>query len=452
MSVTAGVPPVPSLNLTPGPQGGVRSVFTAQTPEWEFRGYQVGDLRCLTPHLRHPTPSPHSPPPCYPVRVYKWLIRLLVVGAGVGGIIVLRLTVFAPKPIEVRVVAIARGRVEETVTNSKAGTVTARRRAQLSPDIGGRVAAIERREGQAVAAGQVILRLDDSLQRASLDQAQHDLAAARDRQSQACLEADRAARELARYQDPALRQYVSASFIDQLQVAAQAAAAGCRASRAGVDAARARIDALQNEIAKTVIRAPFSGIVARLTVEVGEFITPSPPGVPIPPVVDLLDPSSLYILAPINEVDSSRIRAGQATLVTLDPFPDRKFAGHVVRVAPFVLDILEQNRTVDVEVEIDEAPGGDVLLPGTSADVEIVLSARESVLRIPTAALLEGGKVFIVRDGRLEERLVKTGLRNWEFTEITDGLAEGDQVVMTLDRTDIIAGARVTVTTEPAPR
>jgi len=378
--------------------------------------------------------------------VRKWLIRLLILGAVVGAIVVLRLTVFAPKPIPVRVIAASRGRVEETVTNSKSGTVTARRRAQLSPDIGGRVVALERREGQSVIAGQVILRLDDSLQRTQLDQSQHDLAAARDRQSQACLEADRAARELVRYQDPALRQYVSASFIDQLQVAAQAAAAGCRASRAGVSAAASRIDSIQKELAKTVIRAPFSGIVARLTVEVGEFITPAPPGVPIPPVVDLLDPSSIYIKAPINEVDSARIRSGQAARVTLDPFPDRKFAGHVVRVAPFVLDVLEQNRTVDVEVELDDRPGGDALLPGSSADVEIVLSERDGVLRVPTAALLEGGKVFVVRDGRIEERIVKTGLRNWEFTEITDGLAEGDQVVTTLDRTDIKAGARVTVT------
>jgi HlyD family secretion protein len=139
------------------------------------------------------------------------------------------------------------------------------------------------------------------------------------------------------------------------------------------------------------------------------------------------------------------IRAGQPARVTLDPFPGRAFAGEVVRVAPYVLDVEAQNRTVEIEVELDDAQLAAQLLPGTSADVEVILEVRDGVLRIPTGTLLEGSNVLVVNDGRLVERQVTTGLRNWDFVEITSGLSAGEEVVTTLDRPEIKAGARVRV-------
>ena len=89
-------------------------------------------------------------------------------------------------------------------------------------------------------------------------------------------------------------------------------------------------------------------------------------------------------------------------------------------------------------------PNDENLLIGYSADVEIVHAMRENVLRIPTQTLLEGKRVLFYRaDGVLEERTVTTGLANWEKTEITGGLKEGDQIVMSLDREGVKAGARV---------
>ena len=79
------------------------------------------------------------------------------------------------------------------------------------------------------------------------------------------------------------------------------------------------------QLAFTELRAPFSGTVAEVSTEVGEWITPSPPGVPIPPIIDLLDPASIYVSAPIDEVDSERVKVGQAvgstaTMRRSDPF------------------------------------------------------------------------------------------------------------------------------------
>ncbi len=86
-----------------------------------------------------------------------------------------------------------------------------------------------------------------------------------------------------------------------------------------------------------------------------------------------------------------------------------------------------------------------VFLPGTSADVEVILSTRDDVLRIPTGALIEGNKALILHQGVIEERQLETGLRNWDYTEITGGLTEGDRVVTSLDRVEVQAGARAEI-------
>ena len=128
--------------------------------------------------------------------------------------------------------------------------------------------------------------------------------------------------------------------------------------------------------------------------------------------------------------------------------PGRPFSGRVTRVAPYVLDIQEQNRTFEIEAELTDAGFARTLLPGTSADVEIILNARDNVPRIPSYALLEGNRVLVVRDGKLVGQPVKTGLKNWQFAEITEGLAAGEAIAVSLDRAEVREGARVSIAAE----
>ena len=134
----------------------------------------------------------------------------------------------------------------------------------------------------------------------------------------------------------------------------------------------------------------------------------------------------------------------------MDAYPGRSFAGRLVRLARYVEDREAQNRTFEVEVEFDDAAFVRTLLPGTSADVEVVLDARERVLRVPTYALLQGDRVLVLRGDILASVTVTTGLRNWDFVEVTGGLAEGDRVVVSLDRVEVREGARVRVEAETA--
>jgi HlyD family secretion protein len=365
--------------------------------------------------------------------------------ALVAAFVLLRATVFAPVRVPVRVAPVERGRVEETVTNSRAGTVKARRRAHLSPEVGGKVIALPQREGSRVRAGAVLLRIDDAIPRAQLEVAERELAASQAQREQACLEAERAERERERNARLALEGIVSGEVLDRVASAAQTAQAACKAASAGAARAGAAVQLARVEIGKLVLAAPFDGIVAEVSIEEGEWTMPSPPGLPIPPVIDLIDLGSLYIGAPMDEVDSARIAAGQPARVTVDSHPGRSFAGTVVRVAPYVLDVEAQNRTVDVEVDLADGELTSRLLPGTSADVEIILEVRENVVRVPTTALLEGGRVLVVDSERLAERRVETGIRNWNFTEIREGLTERDRIVTSLDRPEVKAGALVSV-------
>lgn len=361
---------------------------------------------------------------------------------------VLRVTLFAPDPIEVRVEPVERGIVESTVTNSKAGTVEARRRSRIAAEIGGRVVEISHREGAVVVAGEALIRLSDVSLSAQYDLAARGVAVGRSRLEDACLLRDRAGRELKRTQRLAEMNVASEDRLDALQYSFDSARVACQTADAELARARAQRDAAEAELEKTVIKAPFDGIIAEVNVEVGEWVTPSPPLLTSPPVIDLIDPTSIFVSAPMDEVDSGAIRTGLAVKLTVDSRPGQTFAGTVSRVAPYVLDEEAQNRTLEIEISIDDAELAASLLPGTSADAEVILEQRSDVLRVPTSALLRRRAVLVLVDGRLVEREVRLGLRNWQFAEVLSGLALGEQVVVSLDKIEIKAGVRATASSQ----
>ena len=368
------------------------------------------------------------------------LIMLAIVIALAGGGWLLRMTVFAPDPIEVRVAPVERGIVESTVTNSKAGTVEARRRSRIAAEIGGRVIEIAHREGSIVAEGQPLIRLSEVSYLAQLELARQGIAVSESRLEDACLLRDRAGRELKRTQRLAENNAASEDRVDALQYGFDSARVACEAARAELAQARAQHDSAKAELAKTVILAPFAGVVAEVNVEVGEWVTPSPPLLTSPPVIDLIDQTSIFVSAPMDEVDSGAIREGLPVKVTVDSRPGEIFAGRVARVAPYVHDEEAQNRTLEIEVAVDDAEVAATFLPGTSADAEVILESRSNVVRVPTSALMKDRKVLVLEEGELVEREVRLGLRNWQFAEVVSGLEPGELIVVSLDKIEIQAG------------
>ena len=255
--------------------------------------------------------------------------------------------------------------------------------------------------------------------------------------------AETARREAQRQQQLHAQGFVSEARLDASRSEAEARELGCRTARADVTQAQARVAVVATTRERSVLVAPFDGRVAKVVGEVGEYSTPSPPGVPTPPAIDLLDDSCVYVKAPMDEVDAPRLRVGLPVRITIDAQPGRSFPGQVRRIAPVVSAVERQARTVEIEVTFNDPTAPGPLLVGSSTDVEVILGTRTGVLRVPTAALLQGGKSVLVRaaDGRLQERSVQTGLANWEHTEVLQGLQAGEQIVVSLDRAGVQAGA-----------
>lgn len=372
------------------------------------------------------------------------LLALLaaLVGAGIWWLT-------RPKPVEVVVHEVARGTVEATLTNTRAGEIEACQRTRLATIVGGRIDWLGVEEGDRVEAGQVLMRLwhGDLDARAAVNRAQ--LATARQRVHEVCTLADNAEREAARQAQLVRRGFVSASVEERARTEARARRAACDTARADIATAEAQLAATETERQRLVLTAPFAGTVAKISGELGEYSTPSPPGVPTPPAIDLIDDSCLYVKAPMDEIDAPRIQPGLPVRITLEAMPGTVFEGRVKRVAPYITAVERQARTVAVDVDFVRPEEAHGMLVGYSADVEIVLATRADTLRIPTSALREGRRVLVVEGDTLIERELETGVANWAFTEVLSGLAAGERIVTSLERDGVSAGAKVTLQAAP---
>lgn len=347
-----------------------------------------------------------------------------------------------PKPIVLTVAVADVGRVEQTVANTRAGSVMPCRRAKLAPPAGGRIDKLYVKEGDRVRQGQVLLSLWDDDVAARERMSRQQLLTAKAHVREVCELAKASARDAKRAHELHARNFVSQEAVERANADAAAKQASCDSAGTQVAEAEARIQASRADVDRTVLRAPFAGIVAEVNGEVGEYLTPSPPGIPTLPAVDLIDDSCLYVSAPIDEVDAAQIKVGMNARVTLDAYRGKHFPGRVRRIAPYVLAVEKQARTVEVEVEFDSPGEARNLLVGYSADIEIVLDGHDRVVRIPTPALMPGNRVLVLgADGRLQERKIDTGLSNWEYTEVKSGLSRGDRVVTSLEREGVKAGA-----------
>ncbi|WP_260292526.1 efflux RND transporter periplasmic adaptor subunit [Sedimenticola hydrogenitrophicus] len=370
----------------------------------------------------------------------KPLIALLII-AAVGATLIWYFS--RPEALAVTTSAAQLGLVEKTVANTRAGTVKACRRAKLSPGTGGQIAQLDIREGDLVQQGHLLLQLwnKDLMAQIRLSESEARAAAARARA--ACLQAQVSKREADRMQRLHQKGVVSEEAIDKSQTDAQARLADCEAANASTRVASDRVEVNRSNLERTQLFAPFDGIVAEINGELNEYVTPSPPGIPTPPAVDLIDNSCFFVEAPIDEVDAARIAVGQPARITLDAFDKRGFPGQVRRIAPYVLDQEKQARTVDVEVEFSNPEDIRQLLAGYSADVEIILETKPNALRIPTDAVIDENRIYLLRpdSGLIEQREIETGLSNWDHTEVLSGLREGDLVITSVDIEGLEDGA-----------
>jgi RND family efflux transporter MFP subunit len=211
-------------------------------------------------------------------------------------------------------------------------------------------------------------------------------------------------------------------------------------ARAAFKSARAIRDTFKLQYDYSFIKTPVSGIVAEKLVDVGDTVTTGQR------IASVVDADRLYISAPVDEADVSRIALGQNVKITMDAYPEKVFSGKVIRISPIVTGTRQETRTFEVRVSVPEED--IVIKPGMSADVEIVTGMVKDTLVIPFHAVIEresGKFVYVNENGKAKLRKIEVGLNNWNYIEIKKGLTEGEMVIFAPDIPDFKEGKRVRV-------
>lgn len=337
------------------------------------------------------------------------------------------------------------------------GSLAGDEQTDVAPQTAGKVVAVGVDIGSAVRRGQMLVKLDDAELNLRVQQAatQVDQAKAAVRQAEekiglkpgqafdpnrvaevaaANVALDLAEKELRRAERLIESGDVSRSFFDerrarrdQLREQRDVALAQARQNYAAVDVARTNVANAQSQLALArknlsyaLIVSPIDGFVAERTADVGEYVSPQQK------VATIVRTNPLRIRMDIPEQAIPEVKVGQSVSVTTSAWPDKNFAGRVARLAP---SVSAESRTLTVEAEVDNS--GGALKPGQFATVRILQERTEPAVLVPARAVVtEAGvsRLFVIKDGRAEQRVVQTGQTEGDLIEIKSGIAADEQV------------------------
>jgi membrane fusion protein (multidrug efflux system) len=304
-------------------------------------------------------------------------------------------------PASVEVVSVKTARLQDDA--QAVGSLRSRQSVTLKPETAGRVSRIAFADGAMVRRGQLLVQLDDTLQRAELSQAQAQLSIAR--------------ANLKRNEELLAQNFVAARVVDE--------------SRAALQVAEAQVDLAQARMQRMRITAPFDGTLGLRSINLGQYVKDGDE------LVNLEDTSKLTVDFRLPERYQNRLAPGQGVQVQLDALPGKRYDARVVAIDP----LLDANgRSISVRAEMPVAPG-DGLRPGMFARVLVVFSVDDRALVVPEEAVVpQGGRQFVYvideqGQGDARKRVsrrveVELGVRRGAEVQITQGLKAGDTVVV----------------------
>lgn len=335
------------------------------------------------------------------------------------------------------------------------GYVTARRQATVSAQITGTLNQVLIEEGDHVKAGQVLARLDDTAQQASLAQAQAQLQAAQSLQIQFQASLNQAQRDLVRNQDLVVRQLVSQQALETARTQVETLSAQVESQRRQVKVARAGVEAARVQLGYTVVRAPFTGVIIAKAAQAGEIVSPvsAGGGFTRTGVGTIVDMDSLEIEVDVNEAYINRVQPGQRAQAVLDAYPDWTIPAHVIAIIP-TAD--RSKATVKVRIGIDQKDAR--ILPDMGVRVSFLeespphgSGASAPALKgmlLPSSAIVQrGGRsvVFVIEGERAREHVVNPGQTLGDL-RLVEGIESGTRVVRA-PPADLQDGARLVIHT-----
>ena len=351
------------------------------------------------------------------------------------------------------------------------GSLAGDQQTDVAPQTSGKVVAVGVDIGSPVRRGQMLVRLDDAELKLRVEQAvaQVNQAKAAVRQAEekiglrpgqafdpnrvaevaaARVTLDLAEKNLKRAEKLIESGDVSRQFYDQqraqrdqLKEQYDVALAQARQNYAGVEVARtnvanaeAALNLAKQNLSYAVIPSPMDGFVSERTADLGEYVSPQQK------VATIVRTNPLRVRIDVPEQAIPEVRVGQSVSATTSAWPDRNFSGRVARIAP---NVSAQSRTLTVEAEIDNSSGA--LKPGQFTTVRILEERAEPAVLVPARAVVTDAgvsRVFVIKDGHAEQRLVQTGQTEGDLIEIKQGVA-ADELVATSNQQQLTDGVAV---------
>src|SRR5690349_3622478 len=315
------------------------------------------------------------------------------------------------------------------------GYVVARRMATVSAKVTGKVQEILVEEGMAVQKDQVLARLDPVNSQTVLTMAQRQLEASRRNLAEIEVRLADARRTLERNEALVKQQLVSQSSLDASRAEVNALAARLEASKAQVKVSESGLAIRRNDFNDLNVRAPFDGVIISKDAQPGEMISPlsAGGGFTRTGIATIVDMDSREVEVDVNEAYINRVKPSQRVEATLDAYPDKSLAAHVVNIVP-TAD--RTKATVRVRIGFDKLE--PFILPDMGIkvrfldDTPVQAASKGPRIRVPAVAVERAGSdafVWVARDGRAERRAVTVGAESEGQVEVLAGVTSGEELV-----------------------
>ncbi len=311
------------------------------------------------------------------------------------------------KKVSIEFVKAMPASVESTVTTINSGTIEARFQAELAFGTVGRISKIYVSLGSKVSEGALIAELENADLKAIYNESEKELTRAEELYKNGLV------------------------------------------SIANLDSAKRTKEVARLNYEKTIMKAPFSGMITAMDLKVGEFYQSSVNSTN-KPAVQIIDLKKRIIKGEIDELDLQKIAIGQKARVKIPALKNQIFNAILTKVVPFVSTAKDQDRTSQIELEVIEQKndkGENLLIPvGASADVEIISETKNASKVLPANILYGTGKnrfIYKIQEGKLKKQPIKLGIGNYERVEILEGVNENDQIATPSEGIELIEGLKV---------
>ena len=328
-----------------------------------------------------------------------------------------------------------------TPTILASGSLIYQTEIRMVSEVMGRVKSLYVKEGDEVKQGDLLLRLDPAAVQAQVDALEAGL-----RQSRLAIDRQRVVSDTLetkwkRYQQLRQSGVIDANTYDDIRSQNEQSKVELNSSMQMAMQTEAQLKQMREQLAKTELRSPINGRVTQLTIKVGETAVPSVTSIAGSDLLIIADTSNMYAEVNVNETDVARVVPGQTARIVPAAFPDQAWEGQVETVAVSPRQIQGQGKSYPVKIRLKSGNASqfhtgmscraEIATRGTTADAVVAVPVQavkyeESTERDAPAK----SSVFVVKDGRVKQRVVETDIADDSFIAIQKGLAAGEQIVV----------------------